>query len=77
MEQPFHTGGLGQNHTEIVLHLNNSLGQIDLVTEVHVSCIETILEGAEVRIVFYGLGGGILRRDTPEGAEGPGERPRG
>ena len=34
MEQPFHTGGLGKNHTEIVLHLNNSLGQIELVTKV-------------------------------------------
>ena len=34
MEQPFHTGGLGTNHTEIVLHLNNSLGQVGLVTKV-------------------------------------------
>ena len=30
-----------------------------------------ILEGAEVRIGFYGRGGRILRGDTPEGAEGP------
>ena len=34
MEQQFYTGGLGANHTEIVLHLNNSLGQVDLVTKV-------------------------------------------
>ena len=33
--------------------------------------IVTILEGAEVRIGFYGQGGRILRGDTPEGAEGP------
>ena len=31
----------------------------------------TILEGAEVRIGFYGRGGRILRGDAPEGAEGP------
>ena len=28
--------------------------------------IVTILEGAEVRIRFYGRGGGIFRGDTPE-----------
>ena len=33
--------------------------------------IVTILEGAEVRIGFYGRGGRILRGDTSEGAEGP------
>ena len=39
--------------------------------------IVTILEGAEVRIGFYGRGGRILRGDTPEGAEGPKGWPRG
>ena len=39
--------------------------------------IVTILEGAEVRIGFYGRGGRILRGDTPEGAEGPEGWPRG
>ena len=34
MEQPFNTGGLGSNHTEFVLFLNNSLGQVDHVTKV-------------------------------------------
>ena len=37
----------------------------------------TILEGAEVRVGFYGRGGGILRGDTSEGAEGPEGWPRG
>ena len=37
----------------------------------------TILEGAEVRIGFYGRGGRILRGDTSEGAEGPEGWPRG
>ena len=36
-----------------------------------------ILEGAEVRIGFYGQGGRILRGDTSEGAEGPEGWPRG
>ena len=40
-------------------------------------CNVTILEGAEVRIGFYGRGGRILRGDTPEGAEGPEGWPRG
>ena len=39
--------------------------------------VVTILEGAEVRIGFYGRGGRILRGDTPEGAEGPEGWPRG
>ena len=33
--------------------------------------IVTILEGAEVRVGFYGRGGRILRGDTSEGAKGP------
>ena len=37
MEQPFNTGGLGSNHTEFVLFLNNSLGQVDHVTKVRKS----------------------------------------
>ena len=40
-------------------------------------CNVTILEGAEVRIGFYGRGGRILRGDTSEGAEGPEGWPRG
>ena len=39
--------------------------------------IVTILEGAEVRIGFYGRGGRILRGFTSEGAEGPEGWPRG
>ena len=34
MEQPFDTSGLGENHTELVLHLNNSLGLVNLVNKV-------------------------------------------
>ena len=37
MEQPFNTGGLGPNHTEFVLFLNNSMGQVDHVTKVSLS----------------------------------------
>ena len=43
----------------------------------HSQFIVTILEGAEVSIGFYGQGGGILRGDTPEGAEGLEGWPRG